>query len=300
MPEPVPFTKMQGVGNDFVVVDARDLPSDVDYAAFASEICDRHFGAGADGLMVFALSTVADFRARMFNPDGTEDFCGNGTRCLLRFVSEKRLHPLTPENVDVSVETKAGIRHARIHRNENGIFQSATLSMGVPQFAPEQLPMYHYLSPVIDYLLPVGDETIPISVVSTGTTHTIIWTDDLISEERFLRLSPLIENHPIFPERTSVLWTMKTFMIGDPNELLLRIWERGVGETLGCGSGACAAAAIARLTNKISPQGNIPVFSKGGRLDVQWGGNLDEEIYLTGSAETVYESVWNRFIPRMT
>ena len=279
MPDAFPFVKMQGVGNDFVVVDAADWPADSDWPALVVAMSDRHFGIGSDGLMVLSPSAVADFRAQMFNPDGTEDFCGNGTRCLLRFALEKGC--IGPK---ATVETKAGIRAAQIHTTPEGKFHEVTLSIGVPLFAPADLPMDVRDYPVLDFPLPLGEDTVPISVVSTGSTHAIVWADSLPGDDIFLRLSPLIENHPLFPERTSVMWTQ----IINPNELRLRIWERGAGETLGCGSGACAAAVLARKENRVSPTGDIIVHSRGGTLRVAWNPEESPEIRLTGPAEAVY------------
>lgn len=303
------FTKMQGVGNDFVVVDSRDLPPDADWPALALALCDRHFGVGADGLMVFSPSLVADFRARMYNPDGTEDFCGNGTRCLLRFAYEKNLVSFRRkagrhgDDAHATIETKAGIRTGEIRLFPDGGIDALTLSMGVPRFAPADLPMSVSDFPVRDFPLSVGEEIgeeiVPISVVSIGTTHSIVWVDFLPDDETFFRLSPLIENHPLFPERTSVMWTQVVEFnavraAGDDyfSGLRLRIWERGAGETLGCGSGACAAAVLARLARKVSPDGAIAVSSKGGELSVDWEDYLDREVILTGPAEFVYSGVW--------
>lgn len=274
-----PFTKMQGVGNDFVVVDEAEWPGG-GWPGRARALCDRRFGVGADGLLVAGSSAVADVRMRMFNPDGTEDMCGNGLRCVVRWASERgRLSP------SGRVETLAGVRDVSVLSSPTGRF---SVDMGVPRFAPADLPMGVAGERVLDFPLMVDGETLAVSVVSTGTTHTVIWVDALPSDERFSRLSPLIEHHPLFPRRTSVLWTQ----VDGPDTLALRIWERGAGETLGCGTGACAAAVLAHVQGKLE-EPTINVVSKGGRLRVVWQGDATP-MTLIGPAEVVYTGSWPR------
>jgi diaminopimelate epimerase len=156
--------------------------------------------------------------------------------------------------------------------------------MGLPRFSPAEIPMLVFGERVVDYPLEVDGETIPLTALSTGTTHTVVLMDELPADERFFRISPLIEEHPLFPERTSVMWTARD---PDPgaSRLRLRIWERGAGETLGCGSGACAAALAARLRGWVGDE--VLVGSRGGELLVHW--RPGEEIALTGPAEYVFE-----------
>lgn len=270
----LPFTKMQGVGNDFVVVDARAWPARENWPARAIALCDRRTGIGGDGLLVVGPSPQADVRMRMFNADGTEDMCGNGLRCVVRFAHERGL--LGGEGV---VETLGGLRRVQVLAPD-----TFAADMGTPRFAPADLPMrLDGPGPILDVPLDVDGETLPVSVVSTGTTHTVLFVEHLPDDARFSRLSPLIGHHPVFPERTSVLWTV----VEGPDKLRLRIWERGVGETLGCGTGACAAAVLARVQNKASSP-EIAVASRGGTLRVAWPGGADDPILLTGPAEVVY------------
>jgi diaminopimelate epimerase len=267
---------MQAVGNDFVLVDHTvGEEACVGWPRLAVALCDRRFGVGGDGLLVFGPSGVADARMRMFNPDGTEDMCGNGLRCVIH-------HARTAGRLSASgaIETLAGARDFRV--DPNG---TITTGMGVPHFAPADLPMNTPGPGVLDFPLPLGDDTfLPISVVSTGTPHTVVFVDELPGDETFLRVSPAVENHPLFPLRTSVLWTVAE----PPNTLRLRIWERGAGETLGCGTGACAAAVLARVQGKLAGSGPITVASKGGTLHVDWAGGLDDVLFLTGHAHDVY------------
>ncbi len=268
------FVKMQAVGNDFVLVD-ENARAESDWPRLAVALCDRRFGVGGDGLLVVGPSKVADARMRMFNPDGTEDMCGNGLRCVVHHAHVAGRSPLSG-----TIETLAGVRDFRVHPDG-----TITTGMGVPRFAPADLPMNAPGSRVLDYRLPLGESFFPVSVISTGTTHTVVFVDELPGDETFLRVSPRVENHPLFPERTSVLWTVAK----PPGTLHLRIWERGAGETLGCGTGACAAAVLARVQGKINAAGSVAVTSKGGTLHVDWAGGEADPVYLTGRAHVVYE-----------
>ena len=269
------FIKMQAVGNDFVLVDhAAGEEVGRDWPRLAVALCDRRLGVGGDGLLVVGPSRVADARMRMFNPDGTEDMCGNGLRCVIHHAHTAGRLPATG-----AIETLAGVRDYQVQAGG-----TITTGMGVPRFAPADLPMTVPGLRVFDFPLPLEDDLLCVSVVSTGTTHTVVFVDELPDEERFLRLSPRGENHPLFPERTSVLWTVAE----PPNTLRLRIWERGAGETLGCGTGACAAAVLARVQGKINGVGPVAVASKGGTLHVDWAGGANDAIFLTGRAHVVY------------
>jgi diaminopimelate epimerase len=264
------FTKMQALGNDFVVLDAlRDfLPEGFDFSRAARLFCDRHFGVGGDGLLL--LDKQNDIvQMRMWNPDGTEDMCGNGLRCIARLA---QLRGYAGENF--VVDTIAGRREAQI---QNDLVR---VSMGEPSFDFAQIPMTPLAGPV-EYDLPVGGDILPhVTSLSTGSTHTVIF-GPLPDEYRFQRLSPQIENHDWFPERTSVLWAQ----IVAQNIIQLRIWERGVGETLACGTGACAAGVAAQLTGRATSP--LSVQSKGGTLRIEW--QPGQEIFKTGPAQVVYE-----------
>lgn len=272
----LPFTKMQAVGNDFVVADEAAWPGE-DWSARAVALCDRRFGVGADGLLVVGPSAAAEVRMRMFNPDGTEDMCGNGLRCVARFA-----HDAGRLAGEGRVETLAGVRRVRV-RGDGAV----SADMGTPRFAPPDLPMTVPGARALDYPLDLDGETLAVSVVSTGTTHTVVLGDALPEDALFFRLSPRIERHPVFPERTSVLWTV----VEGPNRLRLRIWERGVGETFGCGTGACAAAVLARALGRVEGPATA-VASKGGVLEVVWGGGERDAVTLTGPAQVVYTGLW--------
>jgi len=287
-PVTVQFTKLQGVGNDFVLIDGRGL-SGIDWSGLAQEICDRRFDVGADGLLVIDHSTIADAAMRMYNPDGTPDFCGNGIRCIARYLTEEALGVRRLESAktkmprldahSLDIATLAGVRHT-VTRGAGTDHCTVTVDMGQPRFDPECIPMLVSAGPVKDYPLEVNGKTVRITSLSTGTAHTILFVDKLPEDGEFFRLSPLIEHHPIFPERTSVLWTR----VEDEGSLRLRIWERGAGETWGCGTGACAAAVAAKIHGYT--QGPVQVHGIGGTLEINWDRN--GSIQMTGPAEYVY------------
>ncbi len=272
---PIRFVKMQGVGNDFVLVDDR-AGADRNWPRLALQLCDRRFGVGADGLLVVGESDSADARMRMFNPDGTEDFCGNGLRCVARYVAGEREKRLI-------LETIAGLRGAEVRSDAAGSF-SVTVDMGVPHFNPRDVPLNIDGEEAFDYPLPVENETLTATSLSTGTAHTILFVEELPEENRFQRLSSLISEHPLFPERTSIMWTK----VESPERLRMRIWERGAGETWGCGTGACAAA-VAAIRKKLA-QSPVTVSSRGGDLRIAW--REGEDIRMTGPAEYVFKGVY--------
>ncbi|HEX8549972.1 MAG TPA: diaminopimelate epimerase [Abditibacteriaceae bacterium] len=265
------FTKMHGLGNDFVVLDSVATPLDIDFSAFAIASCDRHFGIGGDGLLLLEKSECADVRMRMWNPDGTEDMCGNGLRCVAMLA-----HQRCYVSDDFQVETLAGIRSARIDGD------SVRVSMGAPSWEFNQIPMQAEKFSPHEYDLAINGKNYRASSLSTGSTHTILWCDTLPDDIEFFAVSSQVEVHELFIERTSVLWAHVA-----KGEIALRIWERGVGETLACGTGACAAAVTAMDTQR-SARGAVGVKSKGGVLQIEWG----NEIYKTGPAQIAFEGNW--------
>lgn len=275
--ESISFLKVHGLGNDFVLLDGLAYHfSELDFEAFAIAACDRHRGVGADGLLLLSRSKTAAVRMRMWNPDGTEDMCGNGLRCLARVA-----HLRGYAGAEFFVETIAGLRAVRIETDG-----AIRVSMGEPSWDAADIPMLQAMpgseSPH-EFSLEAGGAAFRATSLSTGSTHTILWREAPPNDEEFLHFSPLVEHHPWFPERTSVLWTVVR-----QNEVSLRIWERGVGETLACGTGACAAAVAALDTNRIA-HGPVPVRSAGGVLKIEW---TQDGIWKTGPAEVVYAGVW--------
>ncbi len=265
---------MHGAGNDFVVLDGLSDPisPQLDIAQLAQLLCLRHTGVGADGLLTLEPSRVADARMRMWNPDGTPDMCGNGLRCVAQ-LAHQFAHVQKDE---FFIETIAGIRS--IHKLADGRIRTA---MGVPQWEPAIVPIAAE-RPLINGRLEVGGQTLEnVSALSTGSTHTVIFRDAPLGEAEFQQLSPQLENHPLFPARTSVMWAVAS----SSNRFDIRIWERGAGETLACGTGACAVGVAAMATGRA--HGPITIQSRGGALQVEWD-QSDGEITLTGHATYVF------------
>jgi diaminopimelate epimerase len=274
------FTKLQGTGNDFVLIDAREL--ELDWSALARDICHRHFGVGADGLLLVLPSRTADLRLRMFNPDGSEaEACGNGLRCFAKYV---RVNNYMSHD-EFTVETMVGTRIVRIQSND--LIQ---VEMGVPIFDPVSIPVIveprneYDKSPVLDYPIEVDGTELTVSFVSMGNPHAVCFLSEPVADFPLTQIGPLVENHQMFPNRVN----FEVANIIDRNEIRARVWERGTGETLACGSGACAIAVIVTLKGLSDNPVNIIV--PGGTLSVDWNGT--GEVLLSGSAEMVFYGVW--------
>ena len=270
---------MHGAGNDFVLLDGLRAPisPQLDTSELAQLLCIRRVGVGSDGLLSLESSDIADARMRMWNPDGTPDMCGNGLRCVAQLAHQLGYI----QKDDFSIETIAGVR--RIQKLKDGRIRT---SMGVPQWAPAIVPIAA-TAPLFDGTIEVGGRILHnVSALSTGSTHTVIFRDDFLDEAEFQNLSPQLENHVLFPARTSVMWAVPD----GANKFAIRIWERGAGETLACGTGACAVGVAALATGRAN--GPIIVESRGGQLEVEWNGS-DGEIYLTGRATYVYAGQWH-------
>lgn len=263
----IPFAKLESVGNDFVLVEARHVPH-TDLAALARRICKRRFGVGSDGLLVIGKDHEG-WCLRMFNPDGTEDFCGNGLRCAVSYAHRRMGAPAA-----------FSLWHRGLSVSVSVADDDVTTLLPPATYAPEEVP--HTLSePIIDYAV----EGYRGSALSTGSTHFVIFRDELPDDEEFFVASPLIEKASIFPDRTSVMWAKEE----DEGTIAVRIWERGVGETLGCGTGATAVAVEqARRTGQM---GAYTVRSKGGSLSITVEG-LDRPLRLVGRPHHAFDGVW--------
>ena len=269
------FTKWQGTGNDFVIVNGFEETIS-DYSAKAVEVCDRHYGIGADGLIMVLPSTIADVQMRIFNSDGSEpEMCGNGIRCFAQYVYESGLMNKT----ELSVETLAGIIRPNLLL-ENGRVGSVCVDMGEPRLLRGEIPMTGTPEErVVDEPLTVGDSTYRITCVSMGNPHCIIFTEEVDSLDLPASGKP-IETHPLFPRKTNVEFVQ----VIDRHNLRMRVWERGAGVTLACGTGTCATVVAAVLNNKTDRK--VKVRLDGGELLVEWREN--NHVYMTGPAVEVF------------
>jgi diaminopimelate epimerase len=267
------FTKMHGLGNDFVVIDAINQPVSLTPQR-VRQLADRHFGIGCDQLLLVEAATTAeaDFRYRIYNADGGEvEQCGNGARCFMRFVHDQGL----TDKSRLQVETLGG--PLQLIQQADG---RITVNMGVPRLEPADIP---FVAPGREntYVLDVLDRHIEIAALSMGNPHAVLQVDDIESAP-VASMGPAIENHPRFPARANVGF----MQVVDNGCIRLRVFERGAGETLACGSGACAAVVAGRLWERLSE--SVKVVLNGGELVVSWGGE-GQPVLMTGPATTVYQ-----------
>jgi diaminopimelate epimerase len=269
------FWKMHGLGNDYVVIDNRDgKVTDKDAPALAEKLCERRFSIGADGLLLVYNSASADMRMRIFNSDGSEaEMCGNGIRCFSKFCYENGI--VIKDVFDV--ETNAGKRHVWLQHTGKTV-DSVKVDMDTPNWARKSLPMKGEGECINDDLQVDEDETYKVTCLSMGNPHCIIFVEN-IDDCPIEYIGPLIENNPAFPNRTNVGFAQ----VLSKNELRVRVWERGCGETLACGTGTCAAVAAANRLGKVKDKVTVHVL--GGNLIVEVG----KTILLTGAAEKVFE-----------
>jgi diaminopimelate epimerase len=275
------FTKWQGIGNDFVIVNGFEEMIE-DYSSKAIEICDRHFGIGADGLVLVLPSKIADFRMRIFNSDGSEaEMCGNVTRCVARYVYENGLTSKT----DLMIETLAGIIKPKLIFKDDKV-SSVCVDMGEPRLKRGEIPMGGASEEqAVNIPLNIGDAKYDITCVSMGNPHCIIFTDEAEALDLQLLGRP-IETHPLFPRKTNVEFVK----VIDRKTLRIRVWERGAGVTLACGTGTCAVVVAAVLNNKT--ERDVLVHLDGGDLFIEW--REDNHIYKTGPAVEVFRGEYIR------
>jgi diaminopimelate epimerase len=275
------FTKMQGTGNDFMFVEAGDS-EERDWTALSEAMCDRHYGAGADGLIVVLPSKGADVRMRLFNADGSEaEVSGNGVRCLVKYAIERGISK--PRDGRVRIEAVHGVLEAEASMNGETV-AAVRLSMGPPRFAPNEVPVIAEMEPVIDFPLEVDGQRLAVTCVSMGNPHAVLFVKEPVQRYPLEALGPKVEHHAAFPERVN----FGVAHISAPDRMEVRVWERGVGETLACGSGCCAAMVAARLHQLVGDR--VEIEQPGGMLTVEWDGKGD--VFLTGPAEFVFEGDW--------
>lgn len=278
------FTKMHGLGNDFILFDGITEPgiADIDFSSIGPRLCNRRFGIGADQILLLNPSDRADFKMRIFNADGSEvEMCGNGIRCLARYIWERGLS----NKKTLDIETRAGIiRPERV----NGLVK---VDMGKPIFSPESIPVnltaeflkdgYNKTGKaIIDYPIQIDDRLFSITCLSMGNPHAVTVVDK-VEDFQVGYYGPKIENHGLFPKRTNV----EFIEILNPYEIRMRVWERGSGETMACGTGA-SASVVATILKGLTKR-DVMVHLLGGDLQISWAS--DNHVYMTGPAEEVFE-----------
>ena len=275
------FAKMHGAGNDFLIVESAG--EERDWPALAIEMCERNLGVGADGLMLILPSDKADFRMRLFNADGSEaEVSGNGVRCLVKYAVERGIAPAKDKRV--TIEAVHDVLEAQIFRDGGKVARSR-LSMGAPRFEPNEVPLLaNVKAPVLDYEIDVDGARITVSCMSIGNPHAVHFIESDVNDYPLLTVGPKVEHHPAFPARVNY----GVARVVSRERMDVRVWERGAGETLACGSGCCAAMVMAHLHGYVGDR--VDITQPGGLLTVEWDGRGD--VYLTGPAEFIFEGEW--------
>jgi diaminopimelate epimerase len=279
------FTKMHGIGNDYIYVDCFRNPMPRDPAGISRAVSDRHFGIGSDGLILICPSDTADARMRMYNADGSEsEMCGNGIRCVAKYLYD---HSLVRKPM-LTVETGRGVLNLQLEIS-GGAVQQVRVDMGEPVLQAPLIPTSLPGDParggrVVNVPLAIDGRTVSVTCVSMGNPHCIVFVDD-ITNEQVLIVGPQVEVHPEFPRRTNVEFVK----VNRPEELTFRVWERGSGETMACGTGACAVAVAGVLTGRT--QRRVVAHLRGGDLKLEWS-EADNHVYMTGPATEVFSGEW--------
>lgn len=271
------FTKMHGCGNDYIYFNCFEQEV-ADPEALSIRLSDRHFGIGGDGIVLICPSEVADAKMRMFNADGSEGkMCGNATRCIGKYMYE---HGLISKP-EMTLETLSGIKILKM-TEENGKITSVRVDMGKAILKPSEIPTKYTGDTAVSVPLTVDGTEYAVTCVSMGNPHCIVFVDQDVNTLDLPKIGPSFENHEMFPERINT----EFIRVIDDHTLQMRVWERGSGETLACGTGACAAA-VASVLNGYCPKGeDITIHLIGGELKIRY---TDEAVYLTGPATTVFE-----------
>lgn len=270
------FTKMQGIGNDFVVADCLVTSQLTEDALQAASVflCDRKFGIGGDGVILVLPSDIADYKMRMFNPDGTEaEMCGNGIRCFAKFIRD-RGHS---DKTEITAETGAGVLTLTV---TDGDETKVRVDMGEPILERGEIPMTGATGTVVNERVEVAGETVSVTAVSMGNPHIALFTESA-TDEAIDRLGPVLEKHPLFPRKTNV----HLLKVVSRTEMKMLTWERGAGRTLACGTGACASAVAAALNG--FTERNVLIHLLGGDLYIEWS-ETDNHVYMTGAATEVF------------
>ena len=274
------FTKMQGLGNDYVYVNCFEEKID-NPPELARRISDRHFGVGSDGLIMINPSDKADFEMEMYNADGSRgEMCGNGIRCVAKYVYD---HGLT-DKTDISVETLGGIKYLEL-TVEDGKVKTVKVDMGKPELEPQKIPVKADGGKAVDEPIRIGGEEYRMTCVSMGNPHAVVFVGCDVKDFPLEEIGPKFENHERFPNRVNTEFVR----VIDRHTAEMRVWERGSGETLACGTGACAVA-VACVLNGLT-EDEVTVRLLGGDLQIRWDREKDT-VYMTGPAEAVFDGEW--------
>lgn len=277
------FIKMHGIGNDYIYVDEFLYKAPADIGDAARLASDRHTGIGGDGLILIQPSQIADCKMRMFNADGSEGWmCGNAIRCIARYMLER--HPEICPGDTVRIETLSGIKIVTAQRDAEGKPSMLRADMGAPGLSPESIPVL--TATPQDLSIEVSGFSGSGVCVSMGSPHIVFFIDSDPSELDIAHIGPAIESHSLFPERVNVEFVQ----VQPDGSLKMRVWERGSGETMACGTGACATAVAAMLKGR-TPQRTATVHLRGGDLIIEWNPD-NNRVYMTGSAALVFEGEW--------
>ena len=277
------FTKMQGIGNDYIYLDCLSEKIPEDPSSLAQKISDRHFGVGSDGLVLICPSEQADFRMRMYNADGSEaEMCGNASRCVGKYLYEKGY----TDKKEISLETGAGIKMLKLNLEGKQV-SSVQVDMGVPFLKPSDIPFSGYagMDVLVNIPLTVAGREFHVTCVSMGNPHCVVFQDEVDSWPIEL-WGPKFEQHPFFPSRTNTEFAR----IIDRKTIRMRVWERGSGETMACGTGACATL-VAAVLNGLTERSAV-LHLNGGKLEIQWN-ETTGHVFMTGPAAFVFEGEWN-------
>lgn len=273
------FTKMHGAGNDYIYVNCFEEKLE-NINETAKAVSDRHFGIGSDGLVLICPSDKADFRMDMYNSDGTQaEMCGNATRCVGKYVHDKGL----TDKTEITLETLAGIKVLKLNLDDNGEVETVEVNMGSPELAPKNIPISSDLDRFIQEPVTVDGREYLVTGVSMGNPHAVTFIDDTDGLE-IEKIGPRFENHPLFPKRINTEFAQ----IVNRKTIKMRVWERGAGETLACGTGACATLAAANLSDLTDAEADLVLL--GGTLHIRWD-REENNIYMTGPARFVFDGV---------
>ena len=280
------FTKMQGAGNDYIYIDARGV--DKDWSSLSRLMSDRHFGVGGDGIILVLESDIADLKMRMFNSDGSEgEMCGNGIRCFAKYALDRGI--VTHTDAGLTIETLAGVRTVTPTFHLGNV-AGARVSMGLPLLNPVEIPVIldqdtdPAPAAVTGYPLTIEGTPLDLTFVSMGNPHAVSFLSEPVAEYPLHTIGPKVEHHPIFPNRVN----FEVVNLNQDGRATARVWERGSGETMACGTGACAIAVASRLEGR--HEGPLDITLPGGTLTIEWDGK--GEVYMEGPAEEVFSGEW--------